>query len=215
MANKGYTTEVIIEGYLGETFDGTTTPSPTDLATMIGWSEKQVDDETGTSFTVVQMTDDLIDSDGDQRFRLPKRPINSVTNFYVDKAGLGASNSPDWEVRVEGRTNTDDFLLLSDEGILYFHTDIPGTGIQNVKSSYAYGFSAVPKDVERLTTLLVVDEIIKARLADNAYSSQDTIRVGPIMISKSGGQVSQSLIEFRKSIDEAWKAVGRFKTLLH
>ena len=214
MANKGYTTEALVEAYLGEAFDGTTTPSSTDIVTFIGWSEKQIDDETGTSFTSATVTDEILDSNGSQRFRLPKRPIISVSAFTVDENGLGAA-STNWVARTEGRTNSADFVILEDEGVLYFHNDTPPYGIQNIKTTYAYGYSAIPKDVEKLATLLVTQEIIKARLADNAYSSQDTIRVGPIMISKSGGQVSLSLIEFNKQIDEAWSSVGRFRTIIH
>ena len=214
MANKGYTTETLIESYLGETFDGTTVPNSTDIATFIGWSEKQIDDETGTSFTSVTSTDEILDSDGSQRFRLPKRPVISVAAFTVDENGLGAA-STNWVARTEGRTSTADFVILENEGVLYFHSDTPPQGIQNIKTTYAYGYSAIPKDVEKLATLLVTQEIINARLADNSYSSQDTIRVGPIMISKSGGQVSLSLIEFNRQIDDAWKSVGRFKTIVH
>jgi hypothetical protein len=210
-----YTTEANVEAYLGEAFDETTTPSTSDLTIFIGWADKLIEDYTGTAFESTAVTEEILDSEGHTRFKLPKRPIISVTTFEVDKAGLGSSSSPDWEARTEGRTNSEDFVILEDEGILHFHNDIPSVGIQNVRITYNYGYSTVPKDVERLATLLVVKEILKARLADNLYSSQDSISVGPINISKAGTQSTSSVRELDRDIEEAWKAVGKFKTVLH
>tara|TARA_Y100000310_G_C20525540_1_gene735818 strand:- start:287 stop:925 length:639 start_codon:yes stop_codon:yes gene_type:complete len=210
-----YTTEANVEAYLGETFDGTTTPTSTDITLFISWADKLINDFTGTAFESTGVTDEILDSEGLERFKLPKRPIISVTSFYVDKAGLGSSSSPDWEARTEGRTNSEDFVILKDEGVLYFHNDIPSTGIQNIKTTYNYGYSSVPADVAKLATLLVVREILRARLADNLYSSQDTISVGPITISKVGTQASVGVNELEKEINDCWKAVGKFKTVLH
>jgi len=210
-----YTTEANVEAYLGETFDGTTTPTSTDITLFISWADKLINDFTGTAFESTGVTDEILDSGGLERFKLPKRPIISVTTFYVDKAGLGSSSSPDWEARTEGRTNSEDFVILKDEGVLYFHNDIPSTGIQNIKTTYNYGYSSVPADVAKLATLLVVREILRARLADNLYSSQDTISVGPITISKVGTQASVGVNELEKEINDCWKAVGKFKTVLH
>jgi len=210
-----YTTEANVESYLGEAFDGSTTPSTTDITLFITWADKLIEDYTGTAFESTAVTAEILDSEGYTRFKLPKRPIISVTTFEVDKAGLGSSNSPDWEARTEGRTNSEDFVILKDEGILYFHNDVPSIGIQNIKITYNYGYGSVPKDVERLATLLVVKEILKARLADNLYSSQDSISVGPINISKAGTSSTASVRELDRDIEEAWKAVGKFKTVLH
>jgi len=210
-----YTTEANIEAYLGESFDATTVPSTDDIVIFIAWADKAINDETRTAFTSTTVTDEILDSNGYERFKLPKQPIISVTNFYVDKAGLGSASSPDWEVRTEGRTNAEDFVLLKDEGILQFYTDVPRWGIQNCKTTYVYGYATVPKDVEKLATLLVVRDILRARLADNLYSSQDTIRVGPIEISKSGTQASTGVIELQKEIDNMWEKVGKFRSTLH
>lgn len=210
-----YTSEANVEAYLGETFDSTTTPSSTEIAKFIEWADNQIDMFTGTKFEPTTVTDEIIDSNGQSWFRLPKRPIISVESFYVDKAGLGSSNSPDWEARTEGRTSSDDFVVYKDEGYLYFFNDVPSAGKANCKVSYTYGYSTVPKEVEYLSTLLVVREILKARLADNAYSSQDDITLGPIRISKSGSKSSIGVQELNEQIEEAWKAVGKFKITLY
>jgi hypothetical protein len=214
MATKGYTALATIQAYLGETFNDTSVPTSDAVNTMIEWSEKLIDDYTDTSFTAATVTDEVLDSDGLREFLLPKVPIISITNFYVDKGGLGAT-ATDWDERTEGRTNADDFIIKGDGSSLYFHNNFPNMGIQNIKTSYTYGHETVPKDVEKLATLLVTKEIVKSRLADNMYSSQDTIRVGPIMISKSSGQLSEGLSELHSEIDEAWKAVGKFKSILY
>lgn len=213
MASKGYTTEANVEAYIGEAIDATTTPTSTQLDVFIEWAEKQIDDFTDTAFTSTTETDQILDSEGMQRFRLPKRPIISVTNFYVDKAGLGSVNSPDWEARSEGRTDTDDFVLLKDVGVLHFHHDIPPYGIQNVKTTYVYGYATVPKDVEKLATLLVVKEILKTKLSNATFGSAQDITVGPISLRNSIKEGSMTTSELDKEIEEAWKAVGRFKAI--
>lgn len=206
-----YTTEAKIESYLGESFDSTTTPSTTDITTFISWATSLINDYTGTAFESTAVTDKILDSEGTRRFKLPHRPIISVTSFYVDENNLGGT-STNWVARTEGRTNTNDFVILGTEGVLYFHNDVPPWGIQNIKVTYNYGYSTVPADVEKLTTLLVVREILRARLADNAYSSQDDITVGPIRISKSGSGSTVGVDELNKEIEELWIAIGRFRT---
>lgn len=208
-----YTTEAKVESYLGETFDATSTPTPDDVTNFIAWADSLIDAYTGTKFASTTVTDEYLDSYGETRFRLPKRPIISVTNFYVDEAGgLGAS-STSWVARTEGRTNSDDFVVLKDEGVLHFHSDIPPAGIQNIKTTYVYGYSSAPTEVEYLSTLLVAREIVKARLADNSFGSQSGITVGPIRIDQKNSEASVGLKELDKAIEEAWKAVGQFRTI--
>jgi len=208
-----YTNEAKVEAYLGETFDGTTTPASTDIAIFVGWADKLINDYTGTAFESTTITDKILDSDGVQRYKLPHRPIISITNFNVDEAGLGATTN--WVARTEGRTGSENFVILEEEGILHFHSDIPPAGIQNIKTTYAYGYATVPADVEKLATLLVTREIVRARLADNTFSAQDSITVGPIRIQKSGSESAQGVTELNSEIDDMWKAVGRFKNYLY
>jgi len=207
-----YTNEVKVEAYLGETFDGTTIPSSTDIAIFVGWADATINKETGTAFEATTVTDEILDSEGVQRFKLPKRPLISVTSFSVDEAGLGATTN--WVARTEGRTASENFVILKDEGILYFHGNIPNYGVQNIKTTYIYGYSTVPEDVSKLATLLVTRDIVRARLADNSYSAQDSITVGPIRIQKSGQSASQGVVELNDSIKEAWEAVGKLKNWL-
>jgi hypothetical protein len=208
-----YTNEAKVEAYLGETFDGTTVPTSTDIAIFVGWADKAINDYTGTAFESTTVTDEILDSEGLQRFKLPKNPLISVTSFSVDTGGLGATTN--WDVRTEGRTASENFVILESEGVLHFHTEIPSAGIQNIKTTYAYGYDTVPADVEKLATLLVVRDIVRARLADNTFSAQDSITVGPIRIQKSGQSASQGVVELNSEIDDMWKAVGKFKNYLH
>jgi hypothetical protein len=208
-----YTSEANIEAYMGEAFDATTTPSTTNITLFITWAQALIDKYTGTKFEATTVTDEILDSEGGNRFKLPKRPIVSVTNFYIDNGGLG--NTTDWDELSEGRTGDEDFVILEDEGVLYFHNNVPRWGIQNIKTTYVYGYSTVPVDVAKLATLLVVREIVRGRIADNIYSSQDSISVGPISVSKAGSQSTSAVAELESEITDLWKAVGRFKSILH
>ena len=213
MANKGYTTEAIIESYLGETFNATSVPTSNIVTTMVGWAERLVDDYTDASFVPVTISSTIIDSDGFNKFFLEHKPVRAVASFWVDNESLGGT-STDWELRTEGRTNSNDFVLDKGAGMLYFHTDVPRAGTKMVKVTYTHGYASVPADVQKLTTLLVSREIIRGRLADNLYSSQDSIQVGPITITKAGSQGTSSVAQLDMEIAEAWKAVGRFKSRL-
>jgi hypothetical protein len=106
-------------------------------------------------------------------------------------------------------------VLIGDDGLLVFHHDQPSDGLLNVKSTYKYGFSSVPVDVEKLTILLVVRDILRARLADSAYSSSDNITVGPITIVKASSSSSIGVKELQAEIDELWRAVGRFRSIAY
>jgi len=143
---------------------------------------------------------------------MPRMPLISVSSFEVDVGGLGGTT--DWEARTEGR-QTEDFVVLKSEGILYFHRRVPPSGVQNCRATYVYGYSTVPVEVENLMLLLCSQAIVRSRLADNVYSSQDSITVGPITISKAGGNTIKGLEEFNKQVEEAWKEIGVFRTTLH
>jgi len=214
MAIKEYTTEAKIELYLGESFTVSTVPTTDAITQMIEHAEKEIDEYTGTSFTTATATDELIDADGTNEVYTKYRPIIAVSACTVDEAGLGNDSSPNWVARTEGRTTSTDFVLYTDEGKLYFYTDVPSVGKQNVKITYTYGYAATPKHVEELATLLVTRMIVKARLADNVYSSQDNIQVGPISIGKSGTQSAATVMQLDEDIERLWRLIGKFKSHL-
>jgi len=212
MANKDYTTEALVEAYLGESFDGTTVPTSTQVAVYVGYAEKEIDERTGTTFTAQTNTDEINSSDGTGIIRLLNRPIIAMTNFYVDEAGLGSDSSPDWVARSEGRTGDEDYVVYKSEGHLDFYRDKPPYGINNTKCTYTSGYATVPKHVEHLATLLVSRMIVKGKIADNAYNSQSHIQVGPIRIGQAGSQVASSVSEIDKEIDNMWSSVGILKS---
>jgi len=208
-----YTTEAKIESYLGESFDESSTPSTADITNMIAWEDAIIDKHTGTKFAATTVTDEILDGQGEQRFRLPKSPIISVTNFYEDTTGGLGATSTTWTERTEGRTNSDNFVILEDEGILHFHSNIPSAGVQNIKTTYVYGHSTVPAEVEYLSTLLVVRSIIKARAADSSYGNQSKVTVGPINVENKISDVKISIEQLDNEIEEAWQAIGKFRSI--
>jgi len=207
-----YITEADLESYLGETFDTTSVPTSAEVTEIIARTQAKIDTFTRTSFEATTESAQILDSDGLQRFRMPRMPLISVSSFEIDVGGLG--NTTDWEARTEGR-QTEDFVVLKEEGILYFHRNVPRAGVQNCRATYVYGYSTVPKEVENLALLLCTQAIVRSRLADNVYSSQDSITVGPITISKAGSNTIKGLEEFNTQVNEAWKEVGVFRTTLH
>lgn len=214
-----YATEADIEAYLGESFTESTVPTSDFITDSLARAKAQIDKETGTAFESTTVTDSIFNAvtmeyEGYIALKMPKKPIVSVTSFYVDEAGLGSS-STSWVARTEGRTSSYDYVLIGDDGLLVFHHDQPSDGLLNVKSTYVYGYSAVPADVEKLTILLVVRDILRARIADSTYSSADNITVGPISISKASSSASVGVKELQAEIDDLWKSVGRFRTLAY
>jgi hypothetical protein len=213
-----YTTEAKIEAYLGEIFDTTTVPTSSAITDYIAWATALINKETGTAFESTTVTDSIFNAvtmeyEGLTALKMPKKPIVSVTNFYVDEVALGSNTTTTWTARTEGRVSTADYVIIADDGLLAFHHDAPTDGILNIKSTYVYGYSTLPADVEKLATLLVVREILRAKLANSTYSSSDNITVGPISISKASSSGSVGVKELQEEIDEAWKVVGRFKSI--
>lgn len=221
-----YTTVSKVASYLGEVIDATTTPSSSDVETFITRAEAEVDEITGTSFSTQTATAELYDYDKYAVFvkepqlsqvgrvdhiyspirnvvQLNNRPLISVTSLEVNQ---GTVESPDWKSLTE---NTD-FIKYCDEAVIALvRADaLPVENYQSIKVTYTYGYASVPPLVEKLTTLLVVKEVLRLKQMNSSYNSMDSISIETISISKSTSESVKLLRDVQDEIDKTIALVG-------
>ena len=101
-----------------------------------------------------------------------------------------------------------DYIVDLDTGLVTFVGNIPAYGKRRIRVTYAYGFSAVPKTVERLTILLSVKSILTSKSTSSLFDSTDSIALEGISISKNTGGAVSYLADIREEIKELWRIVG-------
>ncbi len=221
-----YTTTDMVSAYLGETLSATTNPTSTQVEEFIERVEAEIDSITGTSYSTQTATDELYDYDKYSVFvkdptmaqvgridriyapilnvfKLYNYPVISVTSLEVNH---GTIDSQNWV----SLTEDDDFALYSAEGVIAFikSSALPTENLQSMKITYTYGYASVPPMIERLATLMVVKEVLRAKQTTSSYTNIDDISIESISISKSTSQSVQLLRSIQYEINDLLEKIG-------
>ena len=179
------------------------------VADWIEEVEEQMDNELNTSFEPKTITDayyDYAKERGNYQFKLWKRPIISVISFSLNEAK--SNDDVSWKIMTEGYGN--DYLINLEDGIIYIlNKDLGYDDLQNVKISFEYGYSSVPVLAERLATLLTAKIIIGSKIMGEDFSSQDSIRIAEISISKASTEVAETIEGIQTDIDRLFKMLRK------
>lgn len=171
--------------------------------------QEQMDDELNTSFESTSITNSYYDYKKERSFykiKLWKKPIISIDSLEINEAE--ASDTADWKTLTEGYG--EDFLVDTDNGvIIILDEDLGYDDYQNVRVSLTYGYSSVPLLAERLATLLAAKMTIGSKLMGEDFSSQNSIRIAEISISKASGDVIQTVNKMQEEIDMLYKLLGK------
>jgi hypothetical protein len=192
----GYTTVADVELELRETFDGTTTPTSTEVQTMVDAVDEEVDELTGTTFNGTKSESDIFDLFVEtDRFMPRKLPLESVTSISVN---TGDEYTPTWESISKHYVDGN-----------WIYTDRAYVGMRKIKLDYTYGYSTVPYNVKRLATLLVVKKIAFGNaVSSNAFSE---VSIGPIKAKRNIG--TSRLVNLDSEISYYKRKVGNFKKI--
>ncbi len=209
-----YTDETKIEALLLESITTSSTPTSTQVNTFIEWADDLINSKTGTVFELNLASSEVHSYDGNGFVRVDKGPIVSVSSISVDQNGFNSATA-DWQTLSEGRLAANDFYIDEyDPRRINFKTSTTGNspvrGIQNLKITYNYGRTTVPFIVEELSTALVVNKVLQAKIMSNTFSSQDSISIGPIRIDKSN-VTSGNMRQVNDYIKTLWEQVGSFQ----
>src|SRR3990167_11535251 len=142
------------------------------------------------------------------RIQLRNRPIISITTLQRNTAGENATDS--WETLTEQTGSGGDYALTEiskSSGFVDFVKNTPRAGKRSVRITYKYGYSSTPKNVQRLTTLIAVKDILMSKITRSFFDSPHGISLRGIMIDRSNAQESYMRI-VDNEIKRLWESIG-------
>jgi len=200
-------------------------------------SEAEIDEQSATKFSSTTVTDEIHDfnqytswtspeglnfprrsgfgsnnrgdsmgsASSNDSIRLEKYPIISVTALYKNTAADYQTDS--WTELDEQTGDGGDFIKDNDTGVIKFVSDSPRYGRRQLKVTYVYGYSTVPKTVERLCILLSVRDSITSKRTESQFDGSSSINLGgEISISKFDSPTYFNWLN--EEIERLWKIVG-------
>lgn len=215
-----YTTPSEVSAELGGfSLTASTTPTSTQVESWITDAEKEVNELTGRVWESTAIADpdyEYHDYDGEGIIRLNNTPVISVDSIEYEAEGISAA-STSWSSLTEGRTETDDFILYKEEGIINLHatsdTRRLTAGKQNIRVRYTYGYDSVPVHIKRLTTALVAKRLIMSVANKSGSEEGGAVSVGTISVDDPSNYVHKHLESMNQEIDYLTKeVVSKFKS---
>lgn len=201
-------------------------------------AESEIDERSGTKFASTTVTDEIYDFDQYTSYKsaeqlrgyssdilvgtrqdswntffndkivFENKPVISITSLSKNNAGPGDTDN--WESLTEQTGTGGDYTIYKDIGVLKFIKNAPPIGARKIKTTYIYGYSTVPKIVEKLAILISVKSILQSTSNSSMFDSPDSISLEGISISKgTGGSVSY-ITNLTNEINQLWKNVGEF-----
>lgn len=182
VSDFGYTTSAKVGNRLRTTFDGTTTPTATEVDEIISEQEAQINQYAGKRFDQRTITQEMYDHDGSNAIHT-KNPLVSVTTLeYSSDNGDSWTTVPSTdyivdteydriERKVGGSSNTGDWPNVR--------------GQQTVRITYEAGYASPPLRIASLATDMAVLEVIRTLLNSQSNEEGGDIQVGPIEIGES------------------------------
>lgn len=126
------------------------------VVTAIEAATEHIDDLTNTTFNgTVTRTDEIYDGEGerDRVYQFDGQPVDTVDSVSVNTASIG--NPDNWKSMTEGRA--DDYVEYQGLGIQFMDSpDAPDDEPRNLKVTYDYGFSNIPKPINLLCRRIVI-----------------------------------------------------------
>lgn len=230
---KGYTTVQRVYEELDDA--GSSEVSARRVINSLLEAEREIDERSGMGFSSTTITQEIYDwnqyttnmsperlnwSGGDNtrtdswgvgmrdRLWLRNRPIVSITTLQRNTSGESSTDA--WETLTENTGSSGDYVLTptgKSSGYIDFVGNRPRNGKRSVRITYQTGYSATPKNVSRLATLLAVKSIVLSKISRSFFDSPSSISLRGIMIDRSGA--SQGYIRMlNEEIDRLWKGIG-------
>lgn len=136
--------------------------------------ESEIDRRTNTTFDGLgKRTDELYD--GGEAYQnvyvFASRPVRNVSKVAVNKPDASTGN-PNYVSLTEGLG--EDYLTYKNLGIRFTdHGESPNPQPEDLQVTYDYGFKGVPGDIEKVATLMVVDDLVRGTVSGAMVDGRD------------------------------------------
>lgn len=185
----------------------TDTSYDTVLQSIIDSVEAQLASKYGIAFTITSVIGGVYSYHkqyDNYEMELDKKPIVSITSLKINDAE--PDSEPNWVTLTERTPTTDgDYTIDTDTGIVYFiDRDYGYDDYQNIMVTFDYGFdqTAIPDEIKQLVLLMSAQQAITGRSSSSIYTSQDSVRIGEIAVSKGGSALPVSQQSLQNSIND-------------
>lgn len=155
---------------------------------------------------VVGSRNDYMNTNLNDKIQLNNAPILTITSLYKNNAGK--SQTDNWELLTEQTGSSGDFIVNKDTGHITFINNMPSIGMRRIKTTYTYGYSSIPKIVEKLCILLTVRDILVSKAHSSQFDSIDSVSLEGISISKGITSTVSYFTWLVEEIERLWKIVG-------
>lgn len=196
-----------LKEYLGITSTGYDTV----LQTIIDTTEAQLKSRYGIAYaptTVVAGIFDYHKEIDNYVMDMNKKPVTAISSLEINSAGPDAT--PSWETLTERTTGVaGDFFVDYTRGKVYFIDEDAGyDDYQNVRITYDYGWTTVPEEVEQIILLMSAQGALSGRMGVNLYTSQDSVRIGELSVSKGGNAFLTAQKTLQDQINSLMNSIG-------
>jgi len=207
-----YLTVSDVEAYLHTTIDSSSTPSETTVENWISYAESIINEKSGRNFNSTTQTDYYLKTDGTREVWIPKEklPLVSIGALSIN---TGNDFDPTWVTKTEG---TDFLIIDTDTGRMKFSNNISILVLEHgIKTTFTWGYVAVPEYVKALTLQIVTKEYIKSSLSNTSINTKEKIKVGPISIENSSGEVLKFVNQLNQDIDKGFELIKELKSFVY
>lgn len=144
-------------------------------------------------------------------FRLKNRPLLSLTSLERNTAGDTSTDS--WSSLTEQSGSGGDFVVVNERtSEITFFQNFPYNKLRSVRANYTYGTSSVPKNVERLTVLLAVKEILLSKMHSSQFEGVDPVSLESVNLGKGISGSTTYLTALNTEIDNLYMTLPRYKS---
>lgn len=201
----------------------TYTTKPTGTVTCTYWTGElpnsqvedlisQVDAEIrsyGIAFETTTVSTEMIDYDASGVLKIRKKPINAISSLELNYNP--STTTASWTAMTSGYGK--DYILDKLNGKITFLKGKGYDDIQNVRASYTYGFTSTDWPTQyqlgrRLATIMAGSKLLAMKTLGNDFSSQDSIRIAEIAITKANANVKETFVMNISETKDILKRLG-------
>lgn len=150
---------------------------------------------------------DYINAFTNNQFQLNHFPIVSITGMWENASSSYMADS--WTALTEQTGSGGDYIADYDTGQVTFVDDKPRYGKRAAKVTYVYGYATTPKQVERLTVLLAILDIVLMRSNNSQFNNSENVSMGDLNITNTAGANVTYIRMLNEMIEIAWDDIDK------